>query len=121
MDKQNFAKVVDESLHNLRWRLLDAFPEVDTNSSPLVSGTNSLTLGPLAPTASAVGSRSPLRPDGSPAANSPRRASALAVSSANSLQSLQRKLEEEELEATTPKHINPELVPAFQAPLLAVS
>lgn len=41
MDKQNFARVVDESLHNLRWKLLDAFPEIQAGCDSLQLGTSS--------------------------------------------------------------------------------
>ena len=41
MDKQSFTKVVDESLHALRRKLLDAYAEGTHTSSPAESGTYS--------------------------------------------------------------------------------
>ena len=43
MDKQNFARVVDESLHNLLWKLLDAFPEIQAGCDSLLGTSTSPT------------------------------------------------------------------------------
>lgn len=99
MDKQSFARVVDESLHDLRWKLLDAFPELSDSGT----GNASPTLAHLIPVKE------------SKECPSPRRQS-LAMSPADSMQKADsmQSLEMEHQETDTARHKNPELVPAFQ-------
>lgn len=99
MDKQSFARVVDESLHDLRWKLLDAFPEL---------GTGSLETGNASPTLAHL-----------PVKESKEclsRRQSLAISPADSMQKADsmQSLEMEHQETDTARHKNPELVPAFQ-------
>lgn len=47
MDKQSFSKVVDESLHASRRKLLDAYAEGIPTNSPAESGSNSQQLQQL--------------------------------------------------------------------------
>ena len=49
MDKQSFSKVVDESLHALRRKLLDAYAEGIPTNSPAESGSNSQQLQQVNP------------------------------------------------------------------------
>eukprot|EP00435_Cladocopium_sp_Y103_P036623 s2767_g9.t1 len=106
MDKQSFARVVDESLHNLRWTLLDAFPEVAG------SGTNSLQLESASPTNFPTNFSHLTTPTVKDSPSPSRRQSlAPTISPVDSIQSLQR-IEQEEMD--TPRHRHPELVPAFQ-------
>lgn len=106
MDKQNFARVVDESLHNLRWKLLDAFPEIQAGCDSLQLGTST------SPTNFAH--LTPMVKDSPKDSPSPSRRQSLAptISPADSMQSQILRMEQEEID--TPRHRHPELVPAFQ-------
>ena len=72
MDKQSFTKVVDESLHALRRKLLDAYAEgTHTVGSPAESGTNSQQVQQL--NSSRISQRDPggVSPSGSSLKNLP--------------------------------------------------
>lgn len=110
MDKNTFAKVVDESLHNLRWRLLDAFPEVVDKTPSGMSPTQSLNVSASPSGVASAGLRP--KPDTSPR---PGRNSLSPGVGSDDVQSMQSVREEHlEAEEQHTQRRNPELVPHFQ-------
>eukprot|EP00438_Fugacium_kawagutii_P007375 Skav218588 [mRNA] locus=scaffold2610:697546:697932:- [translate_table: standard] len=113
MDKTTFAKVVDESLHNLRWRLLDAFPEVDRTNGG-VSPT--LSLDAASPAAAPSSNLRPKPDTGSASPRVGRNSLSPGVCSVDSVQSIREQVEEAmQAEEQQTHRRNPELVPHFQA------
>lgn len=106
MDKQSFSKLVDESLHTLRRKLLDAFPEEENGQSLCGSARGSPKTFELRGEKGEKSSKSSSQRIGS---QSPEASQVVPTTSDASPVMLDVEMPE------TPVHSNPDLVPAFKA------
>ncbi|CAK9012679.1 unnamed protein product [Durusdinium trenchii] len=105
MDKQSFSKLVDESLHTLRRKLLDAFPEEENGQSLCGSARGSPKTFELRGEKGEKSSKSSSQRIGS---QSPEASQVVPTTSDASPVMLDVEMPE------TPVHSNPDLVPAFK-------
>ena len=115
MDKQSFSKVVDESLHALRRKLLDAYAEGIPTNSPAESGSNSQQLQQL--NAARISQRDPtgsVSPLGSSSKNLPVVVKVDSRASNDVKNDLKESMTVHESEMDVSGHHHPELTPAFE-------